>query len=330
MSRRRTVEEHENHERWVISYADFITLLFAFFVVMYSISSVNEGKYKVLSDSLVAVFNAQPKTIDPISVGKEDVYKSNDQLIKLPIPGDFPSKEDFKYSVEGVFDDVETRAVRQGENQDDEVDRLSKITEQLAMTLQQQIDDDAVEIRGNDEWIEVNIKASVLYPSGSADLADTAKEILTKVANILVEKRNPIHVEGYTDNVPIETRQFPSNWELSAARAASVVRYFEQLKIEPERMAAVGYGEYHPVADNNTAEGRSKNRRMALVISKTEPPLSEQKQPENADYKMGAQGRVPTGSAQSGRRGRAEQEVPLKIIRLEDGGLLFSSEPQGK
>lgn len=327
MARRRTLEEPENHERWVISYADFITLLFAFFVVMYSISSVNEGKYKVLSDSLVAVFNAQPKTLDPITMGKNDNFKSNDQLIKLPVPGDYPSKEDFKYSVEGVFDDVETRAVKQGENQDDEVDRLSKITEQLAMTLQQQIQSDEVEIRGNDEWIEVNIKASVLYSSGSASLANEARDILNKVADILKNKPNPVHVEGYTDNVPIETRQFPSNWELSAARAASVVRYFEQLNINPDRMAAVGYGEHHPVADNDTAEGRSKNRRIALVISKSEGPGKTSPNDIDYNYKIGADGvSVPAASGQPGRRGRIEPEVPLRIIRLEDGGLLFSSE----
>ena len=324
--RRRRVEEHENHERWVISYADFITLLFAFFVVMYSISSVNEGKYKVLSDSLVSVFNAQPKTLDPLTVGDRDVYKSNDQLIKLPIPGDYPSKEDFKFSVEGLFDDVENRAARQGEMRDNEVDHLSKITEQLALKLQQQIDNNEVEIRGNDEWIEVNIKASVLYPSGSASLSPDARGVLTKVSDILKGKPNPIHVEGYTDNVPIETRQFPSNWELSAARAASVVRYFEQLGINPAQLAAVGYGEHHPVADNDTEEGRSRNRRIALVISKAEPEaVTSANNPSKPDFKLG------TGKAESkDRRQREEAEVPLRIIRLQDGGLLFSAQGEAE
>ena len=321
------LEEHENHERWVISYADFITLLFAFFVVMYSISSVNEGKYKVLSDSLVAVFNAQPKTLDPVSVGQNDVFKSNDQLIKLPDPGDYPSKEDFKYSVEGVFDDVETRAVRQGEMRDNEVDRLSKLSEQLAFTLQDQIAGDDVEIRTSDDWIEVNIKASVLYSSGSAQLADAAREVLGKVGAALVDKPNPINVEGYTDNIPIETQQFPSNWELSAARAASVVRYFESLSIDPSRLAAVGYAEHHPVASNDTQEGRSKNRRIALVISKnTERDVASGSAPE--DFKIGGAQSAPSGTVDSRRRDRIEPEVPLKIIRLQDGGLLFSSETQ--
>src|SRR5690606_19351116 len=109
--RRRQEAEHENHERWVISYADFITLLFAFFVVMYSISSVNEGKYKVLSDSLVSVFHSPSKTIDPVSAGEQQIRTSNDQLIQLPVPGDFPSNDDYKYSIESVFDEVDNLAV---------------------------------------------------------------------------------------------------------------------------------------------------------------------------------------------------------------------------
>lgn len=323
MVRRRNVEEHENHERWVISYADFITLLFAFFVVMYSISSVNEGKYKVLSDSLVSVFHAEPKHYDPVSVGDQLVRSSNDQLVQLPVPGTYSSKDDYKFSVEGLFDDVESRAARQGDMKDNEIDRLSKLSEQLAMKLQKQIDDDEIDIRANDEWIEVNIKASVLFPSGSAGLVEAAAPILEKVAGILEKTDNPIHVEGYTDNIPIETSRFPSNWELSAGRAASVVRLFEELNIKPERMAAVGYGEYHPVADNNTEEGRAKNRRIALVISKNDqakPSLDTEKKP--SDYKMGQ----PGSTGQNPILKRKQAEVPLRIIRLEDGGLLFSGE----
>ncbi|MGB3621835.1 flagellar motor protein MotD [Ketobacter sp. MCCC 1A13808] len=326
MIRKREPEEPENHERWVISYADFITLLFAFFVVMYSISSVNEGKYKVLSDSLVAVFNAQPKTYDPTSVGDKDLQQSNDSLIKLPIPGEYPSNDDFKYGIEGIFDDVESKSFRQGKLRDNEVARLSKISDQLATSLQQQIANNDVEIRSNDEWIEVNIRASVLYPSGSASLSAEAETVLEKIADILKGQKNPIHVEGYTDNVPIETAQYPSNWELSAARAASVVRLFSYMDVDPGRMAAVGYGEFHPIASNDTADGRSKNRRIALVISKNESvKATPDKGAAPADYKMGASEEKPAASGLQNRQ-RKEAEVPLRIIRLKDGGLLFSSQ----
>lgn len=329
MIRRRNEEVHENHERWVISYADFITLLFAFFVVMYSISSVNEGKYKVLSDSLVDVFHAQSRTIDPMTVGDTQTHASNDQLIQLPVPGDYPSKEDYKYSVESIFDDVQTQAVKQGEMRDNEVSHLTKMSEKLAFTLQQQIDANEVEVKNAGDWIEVNIQASVLFDSGSANISRPAIAILNKVSGVLKDSNNPIHVEGYTDNLPIETRQFPSNWELSAARAASVVRLFQEADLKPERMAAVGYGEFHPVADNATEEGRARNRRISIVISKNEAVEPEPAETQAAaDYKMGTADKTAAAPRQASQRNRAEEDadVPLRIIRLEDGSLLFSRE----
>ena len=321
---RRKQEEHENHERWVISYADFITLLFAFFVVMYSISSVNEGKYKVLSDSLVTVFHAQSRTIDPVTVGEQQTRSSNDQLIQLPVPGEYPAKDDYKYTVEGVFDEVEVRSLKQGEMRDKEIDRLSKLSEQMAITLERQIKADQVQIKSNGEWIEVNIQASVLFPSGSAILQTEAMTILAQLAAVLKDTKNPIHVEGYTDDVPIETPQFPSNWELSAARAASVVRLFQEEKLDPARLAAVGYAEFHPVADNKTEEGRARNRRISLVISKNE---SDGKTAAQAapDYKMGVSDPRQSGQSQRLRDGGGA-EVPVRVIRLEDGGVLFSGD----
>lgn len=324
MIRRKQEAEHENHERWVISYADFITLLFAFFVVMYSISSVNEGKYKVLSDSLVTVFHAQSRTIDPVTVGEQQLRATNDQLIQLPVPGEFPARDDYKYTVEGVFDDVEVRSLKQGEMRDNEIDRLSKLSEQMATTLEQQIKSGEVEIKSNGEWIEVNIQASVLFPSGSAVLQPEAQTILGNLALVLKDSTNPVHVEGYTDNVPIETPQFPSNWELSAARAASVVRLFQEQKLDPARLAAVGYAEFHPVADNKTEEGRARNRRISLVISKNAAEEKAAAPAQPPDYKMGAS--APQPGARPGERPRdaAVEEVPVRIIRLDDGGVLFS------
>lgn len=330
MIRRRHEEAHENHERWVISYADFITLLFAFFVVMYSISSVNEGKYKVLSDSLVEVFHSQSRTINPVTPGDMQTRSSNDQLIQLPVPGHYPSNDDYKYSVESIFDDVETRAVKQGEMRDNEVSHLTKMSEKLAFVLQQQIEGSEVEVKNAGDWLEVNIQASVLFESGSASLSQPARDILGKVAGVLKDSTNPIHVEGYTDNLPIETRQFPSNWELSAARAASVVRLFQEQALQPERMAAVGYGEFHPVADNASDEGRARNRRISIVISKNEP-VAPEPPPEAVapDYKIGGGAADEPSNRQLGQRDRAatSADVPLRIIRLEDGSLLFSGDP---
>ena len=333
MIRRRQEEVHENHERWVISYADFITLLFAFFVVMYSISSVNEGKYKVLSDSLVEVFQSTSRTIDPVTPGEVQTRSSNDQLIQLPMPGHYPGNEDYKYSVESIFDDVENRSTRQGELRDNEVSYLTKLSEKLAFSLQQQVDVGQVEIKNASEWIEVNIKASVLFGSGSAALSAPARQLLSQIAAILKDSPNPVQVEGYTDNIPIETNQFPSNWELSAARAASVVRLFQEQKISPERMAAVGHGEFHPVADNTTEEGRASNRRISIIISKNETADSPESPAPPENYKIGSSNEAKTETARMpSQRNRAntQPDAPLRILRTEEGGLLFSGNPQRK
>ncbi|MCG8670939.1 MAG: flagellar motor protein MotD [Pseudomonadales bacterium] len=331
MIRRKQQEIPENHERWVISYADFITLLFAFFVVMYSISSVNEGKYKVLSDSLVSVFNAKAGSgIKPIQVAdQKSGSASSNRMIPLPIPGDFPAKEDYKYTVEGLFDDAQDPAIKDGPEQG-EVNELSKISDEIAVAFQGLISDELANVRTTKDWIEVDIQSSVLFPSGSAVLSGKALGLLKKIADVLASYENPIHVEGYTDNVPIETFQFPSNWELSSARASAVVRFMIREQVAPERLAAVGYGEYHPVSDNETEDGRSKNRRVAIIISKNLPKKSVLE--EDPDFKVGAGVTdidEPIASDPASRQEAAKKsstKVPLKILKLENGGILFSGD----
>lgn len=330
MIRRKHAEPPENHERWVISYADFITLLFAFFVVMYSISSVNEGKYKVLSDSLVSVFNKKQAGARRLEVIDQKGGAPVDRLIPLPIPGDFPAQEDYKYTVEGLFDDAENPAIKDGPEKG-EVNELGKISEEIAVAFQGLISEELANIRTTKDWIEIDIQSSVLFPSGSATLSSQAVAIINRVAKILATYENPIQVEGYTDNKPIETRQFPSNWELSASRAAAVVRILENQNIEPTRLSAIGYGEHHPIADNNTEEGRAKNRRVSIIISKTksQDDITEAAQ---ADYKVGAgvtDKEEPIGTDPASRRAAAQgssTRVPLKIIKLENADVLFSSD----
>ena len=138
------------------------------------------------------------------------------------------------------------------------------------------VDDELIEVRRDKRWIEVEIKSSILFSSGSADLSQQSRPVLAQLADKLKPLDNIIHVEGFTDNVPISNYEFLSNWELSAARAASVVHLFTRLGIEPQRMAAIGYGEFRPVSSNDTAEGRATNRRVVLVImSGTDARVSE-------------------------------------------------------
>lgn len=240
MARRPPREEHENHERWLVSYADFITLLFAFFVVMYSISSINEGKYKILSETLTGVFNQPDRSIKPIPVG-DDRPRTTQQ------PND---------------------AMQQGGEDNVDGDPLTQIADAVREQFGDLIGSDQLSVRGNELWIEITLNSSLLFPSGDAMPADAAFGIVEKVARILAPYQNPIHVEGFTDNVPIHNAQYPTNWELSTARAASIVRLLAQDGVAPSRLAAVGYGEFQPVADNASAEGRARNRRVVLVISR--------------------------------------------------------------
>lgn len=243
--RRRNKHESENHERWLVSYADFITLLFAFFVVMYSISSVNEGKYKVLSDTLGGVFNQPQQVINPIQIGETT------PLSLSPIDG-------------------------QGEHDggsEIENDSLADIAQAMQAAFGDLISAGEIEVRGNELWIEIELSSGLLFPSGDALPLDNAFFLTEKIAEILAPYDNPIHVEGFTDNVPISSRLYPTNWELSAARAASVVRMLAHGGIDPSRLAAVGYGEFRPVADNTTVAGRRANRRVVLLVSRyTEQP----------------------------------------------------------
>jgi len=290
MPRRNHHEEHENHERWLVSYADFITLLFAFFVVMYSISSVNEGQYRVLSDSIVSAFQNTKSSLEPIQVGdlirsplmmpdrSTDVSEFPDEIItplilrakQLPgIGGDETVGDNL---VEG---EAEEGIVKKDQSEDEVFtekslneaeDEINALGDDVAEKMDDLIDEDIINIKRNKFWLEVEIKSSLLFSSGSSGLIPDAIPVLEQLAETFINLPNRINVEGFTDNKPINTFAFPSNWELSAARAAAVVRLFEQAGIEPWRMASIGYGEYQPISDNDSDEGRAKNRRVVLVV----------------------------------------------------------------
>lgn len=240
--RRYREEEHGNSERWMVSYADFITLLFAFFVVMYSISSVNEGKYKVLTESLTGVFSQTPKTLDPIQLGDQ-----------LPRARDVP---------------LGAQHAPNSSSEATQQDPLESIAEAMQSAFGELISVGDLRVHANELWIEIELSSGLLFPSGDALPLDSAFDLVERIATILKPYDNPVHVEGFTDNLPIRSRLYPTNWELSAARAATVVRMLSAGGMSAGRLAAVGYGEHRPVADNNTAEGRRANRRVVLLVSR--------------------------------------------------------------
>lgn len=237
MARKRYEEEEDNHERWLVSYADFITLLFAFFVVMYAISSVNEGKYRVFSNSLITAFN--PRTT-PDSTTVE-----TQPTILPPLP-------------------IAKRRAQEALRK--ERDHMTKIARDLQNVLAPLVREGKVRVTQNGRGVSVEINASILFAPGEAKLSPESDTALKVVATLLQADNHAIAVEGHTDNVPISNPQFASNWELSSARASSVVRLFIDSGIEESRMTAIGKAANVPVADNASPEGRSRNRRVAITV----------------------------------------------------------------
>ncbi len=242
---RRTIEHNDNADRWLVSYADFVTLLFAFFVVMYAISSINEGKYRVLADTMEAAFNTPPKSSKPIQIGK-DIEKIAEQQNTI-----------------GVAKPIKVEPIKPVETQQLQ---MAKIAEDVEASLKPLIDKNLIKVTKNNLWVEVEINASILFSSGSAQLETEGTLPLNNLAQVLKNLPNHIDVEGHTDNLTIKTPVFPSNWELSASRAASVVHLFTKQGVEPVRLSAIGYGEFRPVSDNATSDSRRQNRRVKIVI----------------------------------------------------------------
>lgn len=352
MRRKSPVELHVNHERWLVSYSDFVTLLFAFFVVMYSVSQVNEGKYRVLSSTLLEAFSVPQSAINPIQVGTPTLAVS-------PSAIEIDEPQESRESSQGAF-----------ENNADLPELSQDFEEQFADLVQ----DDLLHVNSNELWLEVELKDSILFPTASASPSLQAKAIFEEIAQMLSSYDNPVQVEGFTDDVPINNRQFSSNWELSAARSASVVKILAHNGVAPQRLSAVGYGEFQPVASNDTPEGRAQNRRVVLMISREKTkrpkisdeaeikeaiasPEPEQSQPhpqpglaqpsaptdnnlepeQQMEELLNRGDTAPTdandaatdASDQTGDSQEETEEVTPTIepVKLKDGGLLFTSDP---
>ncbi len=256
MARRRTkrnfLDEDDNHERWLVSYADFVTLLFAFFVLMYSVSTVNNIEYESLSEALEEAFtNEKVEEVVETEVEEQAEEPGSAATTIEPIILDNPVTEEKRDLSEEIL--KERRFLQQ-------------ISENFEDVLQPYIENDLVKVIRNDFWIELEMNSELLFVSGDAGFSSRAKPILEKIADLVRRMPNIINVEGHTDDMPIDTMRFSSNWELSSARATSVVREFVNYGISPKRLAAIGYGEHHPVTENTNGENRKKNRRVVLVL----------------------------------------------------------------
>jgi len=269
MARRKKHEEHVNAEAWAIPYGDLVTLLFALFTVMYAMSSVNEGKFRVLSDSLIAAFHGAPKSVQPVNIGEKEPGKGGDKPLVGLMPTALMKLKEQK-STEG--DSPRDPTVSEGHVSNEAPGALIRMERAVEDAMQALIDAKLVTIRRESMWLEIEINADILFPSGSGAFAPEAAPVLDKLADVLKPFPNPIRVEGHTDDRPIKTAAFLSNWELSAARSASVVHEFTRAGVDPLRLEIVGFGEYHPRQSNETAEGRNANRRVAVLVLEAVAP----------------------------------------------------------
>jgi chemotaxis protein MotB len=241
MARRAKRREPDNHERWMVSYADFITLLFAFFVVMYGISSVNEGKYKVFSVSVNQAFGTEGVNAEGgvMHLTEQELY--------------------FKSL-------VDRRNARLAEKQRKLNERMQKLNEMLTTKMAGFVKNGQMTVSRSNRGVTLDINASMLFKPGEATVQPEAVQTLADIAKILAPEDMAIEVEGHTDNLPISNAQFPSNWELSSARASSVVRLFIEQGIVSTRLKATGLADNVPLEVNSSIEGRARNRRVAVTV----------------------------------------------------------------
>jgi chemotaxis protein MotB len=259
-----------NHERWVISYADLLTLLLAFFVVLYASSTHNKSKMDQEAQSLVQAFHGSPHVVIESPAAGRGIMPNNTSPAPLPAPP-VPAVPPSHAAPSTPHPPQLSRALAQRVAA--EVLALQKVEQKLRYLLQPLTAKNEVTIKSEPLTLTIQLNASVLFPDGKAALTPPAVKLLAQVGTSLANLPAPfsIVVQGYTDDKPIATAQFPSNWSLSAARAVSVVQLLQSKGVSGGQLAGEGFGEFAPLDSNATEAGRAKNRRVILVIHAPDP-----------------------------------------------------------
>jgi chemotaxis protein MotB len=246
--RKKFDDDDENPDRWLVSYADFITLLFAFFVVMYAISSVNQSKYSDLTSSMGTAFSGvnPSDTTGHINnrAGTKNKIKGQQSSLVKPLPLSNLYNEKLRHERES----------------------MTNMGIDLSNTLSPLINEGKVRVVQNNRGIRIDIHDSLLFSPGSAELSSSASGIMKEIADKIKDNQRLIQVEGHTDDTAIHNAAFFSNWELSAVRASSVVRMLSGAGVEDNRLSAIGFGSTQPITENDTEQGRASNRRVSIMI----------------------------------------------------------------
>jgi chemotaxis protein MotB len=301
--------EKSDAERWLVSYADYMTLLFALFVVLYSMANMEREQFKKLQDTLSKVFVATDKTGTGIQ-GQS-------------VQPDIHPQSDFELYGAGL-EDATGPSLLADNAKLEYIDNaklgspLVGLQKDINRALRSLVESGLAKVTLDENWLTVELNSGLLFSSGSARSNSSASAVVNELTAILSQTDNFLRVRGYTDSVPIRTEQFASNWELSVARAASIVRLLERSGIAPQRMAIEGYGQYSPLADNSTAQGRSQNRKVVIALSKyAYQPEKEQKLPEA----------VETAEQVSAEETAVQEQQKMRVIRLPHGGIRITTRP---
>ncbi len=257
--RHQQITEREDLDRWLVSYADYMTLMFALFVVLYALSLLKQEEYSVLTESLTRIFDKPRQS--------ETGLSGAGVLTQAAPQSDFERYGSSLEQAKGpelLADAKELTDLRQHYLGSP----LQSLEQELKQSLTQLLDQDLAKVRLEQDWLVIELSSGLLFPSGSAAATNSARVVLQEIGKIINPINNFLRIRGYTDNVPIANELFSSNWELSVARATSVLRLLENQGTPPQRMAIEGYGQYYPTADNSTAAGRAANRKVEIAISR--------------------------------------------------------------
>ena len=305
--------EPENLERWLVSYADYMTLLFALFVVLYAFAIVNEKPFETVTDTIGKIFQQGEQILPNNQTTQQE---GNNALSTNPAQGHVLGQDVSKAKPNkdtAVYSQVSTALTAAP---------LTSIESEVNNALFELIESGYAKLQSDGQWLEIELNSGLLFASGSGVPTQAAKDIISVIAKTLVGKNNYIRIRGYTDNDPIATEIFSSNWQLSVYRALAILQLLEQKNIRSQRLAVEGYGQYYPIADNKTAQGRAKNRRVVIAISKfgMKPPATIAKNhittPNNAES---------NAQSSSSPLSKASDDDTIRVIRKANGGIIITT-----